>query len=407
MSEDAPDPRRGTEFSLSYELRPEDLQQLVSSRARAKRKDLRTRAVFGIILMGILAAFLTAFTAALDLTSAAKGSSPAPSWMYAVDVILWCLVFFYVRAAWRLSPKRMARRAWEESPQAHGRHRDLVDQAGLTGIGPDGAWGMVPWATLSQVDENGDAFKLIDHDGETRAVLPKRGLAHPGSIPALREFLNRSVAARSAAPVKAAPETRAEHRPGAHGETGFSLAYELQPGDVLAVNREQLKQHRERSEASIAASGLGAAFFAWQTVGHGSSAAPGWMYVAGSVFVLHFLHSLAKMWRLSPRRYARRAFQRSVERHGTNVDLVQPPGVIAIEPDGDRHGIPWSAVDKVEETDDTFRLVDRHGVVRKVLFKRAVPRPDLVPALRDFIESSVAASRAATRPYPGDAMKQP
>jgi len=397
----------GPQFSLSYELRPEDLQQLVSGRARARRKDRRTRVIAALILFALFGVVFTVYTVALDLPSVGPDPAGAPSWMYAVDVLLWSLIIMDVRAAWRLSPARVARRAWERRPQIHGHHRDLVDQAGVTAVGPDGSWVMVPWANVRSVDETGEAFKLIGRDDATRIVLPKRGLPDPGSVPALREFLNRSVAAHSGERAEAAAATTADDPPDRPTGPGFSLVYQLQPGDVLAANRPQLNRQRERTEATIAIAGLGSAFFAWQTVGHGSSPAPGWMYVAGGVLVLRFLYALRTMWRLSPQRWARRAYGRSPDRHRRNLDLVGQRGVISIEPDGNRQAIPWSAVAKVEETGETFRLIDRHGVVREVLFKRAVPRPDLVPALRDFIDRSVASSRAAAGPVTDSAASRP
>lgn len=58
---------------------------------------------------------------------------------------------------------------------------------------PDGIQTLIPWASLAGIRETEGAFNLPDHHGSVLTSLPKRGLRSPDLIPALREFLNRSV----------------------------------------------------------------------------------------------------------------------------------------------------------------------------------------------------------------------
>ena len=87
-------------------------------------------------------------------------------------------------------------RAWRAHAAIHGRHRDEVGPDGVRCTAPDGTQMFIPWATIDRIGETRHAFHLIDHQGVIRNALPKRGLPSPGLIPALRDFLNRSVNAQ-------------------------------------------------------------------------------------------------------------------------------------------------------------------------------------------------------------------
>jgi hypothetical protein len=142
----------------------------------------------------LIGAAFTAVTVALDLPSVVKSSSGAPGWMYVVDGVIWGgLVAYLARIAWRLSPKRLGRRAWRVHAALRGRHRDEVGPNGVRCTAPDGTEMFIPWSTIGRIGETGHAFHLIDHHGAVRNALPKRGLPSPDLIPALREFLHRSV----------------------------------------------------------------------------------------------------------------------------------------------------------------------------------------------------------------------
>jgi len=145
----------------------------------------------------LIDAVLTAVTVALDFPSVVKNSSGAPSWMYVVDATIWFFVANAAVIAWRMSPKRLARRAWRNNSQLHGRHHDEVSPGGINCIAPDGTQMSTPWANIDYIRETENAFHLIDHRGATRSTLPKRGLPSPDLVPALREFLNHSVNGQS------------------------------------------------------------------------------------------------------------------------------------------------------------------------------------------------------------------
>jgi hypothetical protein len=185
----------GTGFLLSYELEPGDLQEMEAANIVRRRR--RTRIMFGMVPLPLFAAAFTAITVALDSPSLVKDSAGAPGWMYVVDTICWSLFVFWASVAWRLSPKRLGRAVWRTSPQLHGRHHDEIDSRGVTCTAPDGTETFTPWASLVRVRETEHAFHLLDDRGALRISLPKRGLDGPSRIPALREFLNRSVGGQS------------------------------------------------------------------------------------------------------------------------------------------------------------------------------------------------------------------
>jgi len=181
----------GPGFSLSYDLQLSDLTELLAARPGRRRR--RIRIVFSLVLLALLGVAWTALTIAFDNSSVVKGSTGAPGWMVGSDIVIWALVVLYASAAWRLSPKRLARRTWRASPQLHGRHYDQIDSRGVTWTGPDGTQMFQPWAILERVRETEHAFHLQGGNGDVRATLPKRGLRSPDLILALREFLNHSV----------------------------------------------------------------------------------------------------------------------------------------------------------------------------------------------------------------------
>jgi hypothetical protein len=184
----------GPGFLLVYELQPEDLQDLYGAGPNRRRR--RVRIMLTAVPWALIGAAFTAVTVALDLPSVVKDSSGAPGWMYVVDGVIWGGVVAYLAHVWRLSPKRLARRAWRIHAEVHGRHRDEVGPDGARCTAPDGTQMFIPWATIDRIGETGHAFHLIDHRGAVRNALPKRGLPSPDLIPALREFLNRSVSAQ-------------------------------------------------------------------------------------------------------------------------------------------------------------------------------------------------------------------
>lgn len=198
----------GADFSLTYELQADDLQDLFAT--RPERKWRQARFIYATVMWALLGAALTAVTVALNLPSVVKNSSGAPSWMYIVDAAVWFFVICCGVTVWRLSPKRLARRTWRSNTQLHGCHHDEVGPGGINCTAPDGIQMLIPWASIDYIRETEHAFHLIDHRGATRNTLPKRGLPSPDLILALREFLNRSVDGQSltAAPDSAAGESK-------------------------------------------------------------------------------------------------------------------------------------------------------------------------------------------------------
>ena len=188
----------GTGFSLSYELQSGDLIEIVA--ARPGRRHKRAGIIGCLVLGALLGVAWTAMTIAFGHPSVVRDSTGAPGWMVASDIVIWALVALWAFSAWRLSPKRLARRAWRASPQLHGRHHEEIDSRGVTWTGPDAAQTFLPWARLVCVRETEQAFQLRDNNDAVLATLPKRGLHSRDLIPVLREFLNRSVGGQPPAP---------------------------------------------------------------------------------------------------------------------------------------------------------------------------------------------------------------
>lgn len=184
-----------TEFALVYELCPGDLRDVIEK--IPGRKDKRFRAISAAVWVVLFAAGFSAVTIALELPSVVKNSTGAPSWMYVVCVILWYFAVKFVLVSWRMSPKRIARRAWRKYSRIRGIHRDEVGSDGVSDTEPDGTQTIIPWARIDDIRETGNNFCLVDHHGSVVCVLPKRGLSTPDLVPALREFLNHSVYGKS------------------------------------------------------------------------------------------------------------------------------------------------------------------------------------------------------------------
>jgi hypothetical protein len=171
-----------TGFSLSYEWQPGDLAELEAASPGRRRR--RGYIVSTVVMLALIGAAFTTLTV---------GSSGVPTWIYPIDGMIWGAVVAWARIAWRLSPKQLARRAFRGSPRLHGRHHEKIDSSGVIWIAPDGTQTFIPWASLGRVRETERAFLLEDGNGAVLSALPKRGLPSPDVIPALREYLNRSV----------------------------------------------------------------------------------------------------------------------------------------------------------------------------------------------------------------------
>lgn len=190
-------------FTLEYDVQPPDVREIIVATPGMRRKLISGVAL--TIGWGLVAASFTAITIALNYPSVVKDSTGAPGWMYAVDLALWLVTAAIALAAWRRSARRMAWVAIQKTSEYQGRSRDQVETGGIRSISANGTEVFYPWATIGRVRETTRAFHLLDHNGQVRGVLPKRGLESPDLLPALRTFLNHAVAGRP--PVAAANTT--------------------------------------------------------------------------------------------------------------------------------------------------------------------------------------------------------
>ena len=188
-------------------MQPDDLREIVAGNPRIQRK--RRNAAGRLAVWVVLAVAVTAIAVVLSIRSVGKDSTDA------VISILVALCFWMAAATagvylWRSSPGRQARRAWQKTPEFHGRARDHVEPAGVRSVLANGTEHFHPWGVLNRIRETSGAFHLLDANGRVRVALPKRGLERPDQLPALREYLNRVVNEQP----PAAPASTAAGRPG-------------------------------------------------------------------------------------------------------------------------------------------------------------------------------------------------
>jgi YcxB-like protein len=186
-----------TTFSLCYELQPDDVEEALAADGRRKRR--RARALIDLSVCAVLALALTLLTVALDRPGLVNDTTGAPSWLYLADIVGWALVIRYAALAWRLAPKRQARRVWRTRKTLHGQYRDEVGADGVTGMQPNGSMTFIPWPAVAGFRESERTFCLLGADGAVCVLLPKRSLPDPALGPALAELLARKIGAPQAA----------------------------------------------------------------------------------------------------------------------------------------------------------------------------------------------------------------
>jgi len=179
---------------------------------------------------------------------------------------------------------------------------------------------------------------------------------------------------------------------------GFSLNYELQPDDLQDSIAARPQRKRQRTRLIFATVGwalIDAAFTAvtvaldLPSVVKNAEGAPSWMYVVDAAIWFFVACGAVTAWRMSPKRLSRRVWHSNSQLHGRHHDEVGPGGITWIAPDGTQMSTPWANIDYIRETENNLNLIDHHGATRSTLPKRGLPGPDLIPALREFLNHSV------------------
>jgi hypothetical protein len=186
------------------------------------------------------------------------------------------------------------------------------------------------------------------------------------------------------------------------GEAGpapaFTLEYEIQPPDVreLIVGTRGMRWKLVSAVAATIGWGLIAASFTAITIAldhtsvvKDSTGAPGWMYAVDFVLWVATAAFARAAWRRSAGRLARVALQQNPEWQGRTRDQVEIGGLRSISANGTEVFYPWATIDRVRETTHAFQLLDHNGHVRGVLPKRGLVTPDLLPALRTFLNHAL------------------
>jgi hypothetical protein len=177
-------------------------------------------------------------------------------------------------------------------------------------------------------------------------------------------------------------------------ETGFSLSYELTLDDMgdLVAESQLLRRRRASARGQLALGMLAAAAWTAFTVlpslpSLRVSPAPGWMYAVDAVAWSYFATRWYLVWHLSLKQLARRTWR--TRQHGRYLTEVNPRGVTVIAPDGSERFTPWTAIIGFRESDQSFYLLGRKSITMNELPKRGLPSAELIPLLRDFLDSSV------------------
>jgi hypothetical protein len=177
-------------------------------------------------------------------------------------------------------------------------------------------------------------------------------------------------------------------------ETGFSLSYELTLDDIgdLVAGSQLLRRRRASARGQLVLGILGAAAWTALTIlpnfpSLRASPAPGWMYAVDAVVWIFLVRLCYLVWHLSVKHLARRTWR--ARQHGHYLTEVNPRGVTVIAPDGSERFTPWTAIIGFWESDQSFYLLGRKSITVNELPKRGLRNAELIPSLRDFLDSSV------------------
>jgi hypothetical protein len=177
-------------------------------------------------------------------------------------------------------------------------------------------------------------------------------------------------------------------------ETGFSLSYELTLDDIgdLVTGSQLFRRRRASARGQLVLGILGAAIWTAFTVRPNlpslrASPAPGWLYAVDAVAWIYVASRCYVVWQLSEKHLARCTWR--ARQHGRYLTEVNPRGVTVIAPDGSERFTPWTAIIGFWESDQSFYLLGRKSITVNELPKRGLRNAELIPSLRDFLDSSV------------------
>ena len=190
----------------------------------------------------------------------------------------------------------------------------------------------------------------------------------------------------------------------------FTLEYDIQPQDVRELVAGPPRARYKLIIAVVAAIAWGLITVAvtvitltltFRSSVHSSDGSLGGVYLVDVALCLTTALSAWVAWQRSPGRLARVAVKRTPEFQGRACDYLETEGIRSITANGIEVFHPWSAIDQVRETTRAFQLLDHNGGIRAVLPKRVLGSPDLLLALRAFLQQAIqqeppaAASTAA------------
>jgi hypothetical protein len=176
MSEIQTPPQDARSFTLRWTYEQADLRDAIRGRRTARRQRRLVLVGLAVVLVCV------ALVAALDATT--EGS--VGFWRYAQFVGLGLLLVLLVEG----TPRLVAWSQWRGSPVLRGEWEAVVSAAGVHMRGRM-TEGDHAWSAFQQLDETERAF-LLAYSAKSQApivLLPKRALADPADVDALRELL--------------------------------------------------------------------------------------------------------------------------------------------------------------------------------------------------------------------------
>jgi hypothetical protein len=178
----------------------------------------------------------------------------------------------------------------------------------------------------------------------------------------------------------------------------FTLEYEVQPEDVQDLLAATPRVKDKLTVAVVAAMlcGLVATGFTAMTIAlnyrsavFSAAGAPGGIYVADVALWLLTAFLAWAAWQRSPAALAEVVMKKTPAFEGRTRARLETTGIRTISASGTEAFHPWATIDQVRETAHAFHLLDHRGRARAILPKRALDSPDLLPALRTFLEQAL------------------
>ena len=182
---------------------------------------------------------------------------------------------------------------------------------------------------------------------------------------------------------------------------GYSLSYEMELADLAEMVALNRAYRQRRAVCVYVALGCVVAAVIWTALifGPGRTWPMEHSHDGGYIFSIVFAVLLTAAawqagiwWRLGPEELAMRLWRTRPGIRGFHQDEVRADGVTSVASDGVRHFFPWSVIASINETERALYLLGINGEALISLPKRGLPDSVPVPALKEFVQTSIGAA---------------